>query len=554
MKKNKGFTLLIAIVVTSMMLIVSFVVANVALKQLVLADAGVESQYAFYNADSGADCAVYWDLKNGNGTSPFATSTGGTISCGSTGSISSGSQTVSTVPTQSSVIGGGGVSNPTSIFQLNYAKGCAIVRVTKQNDGYTTVDSRGYNNCDTSSIKRYERGITLTYQGNENTIIGTSGNSGTTLLTYKAAASAGSDSSVLADVTEGGSGTGTLTSCSMTYSGNDTEDPYRAFDNHMTSLDFTKWCVVNSNAFPQMLMYDFSGSTAYVVTRYTITTANDAPARDPKDWTFQGCDGTCIINNPTGWVTLDTQTNQFSGAARYQTNTYNISNSVAYQQYRLRITANNGDTSYIQLSELQMFQASGAAITINKPTGTVQNDVMVASIAVRPQTTIVTPPSGWTLIRRIDNATANSNSLITYRKVAGASEASSYTWTFDSFSGAAGGIVAISGANTTSPVDVENAQNTTTLNVDAPSVNTTVGNTVVITTHETTNSSTWTPPSGMIEALEASSLTPTQGGGISLEMNYKFQATAGATGIQSATQGAGAVADSGNASVVVIKQ
>ena len=116
MKQNKGFTLLIAIVVTSMMLIVSFVVANVALKQLVLADAGVESQYAFYNADSGADCAVYWDLKRGNnGISPFATSTAGSISCGSN-TVTTGSQTISTVPTQPSVIGGGGNSN--SLYDL----------------------------------------------------------------------------------------------------------------------------------------------------------------------------------------------------------------------------------------------------------------------------------------------------------------------------------------------------------------------------------------------------------------------------------------------------
>ena len=56
-----GFTLLIAIVTTSMLLIVSFVVVNIALKQLVLANAGKESQHAFYNADSGTECAVYWE-------------------------------------------------------------------------------------------------------------------------------------------------------------------------------------------------------------------------------------------------------------------------------------------------------------------------------------------------------------------------------------------------------------------------------------------------------------------------------------------------------------
>ncbi len=165
MKKNQGFTLLIAIVVTSMLLIVSFVVVNVALKQLVLANSSEESQYAFYSADSGTECAVYWDLKN-SAASAFATSTAGTISCNSQ-SISTGSQNnIATNPVSSSLIGGGGSGNPTSIFQLNFTKGCVIVRVTKLANGNTTIDSRGYNTCNTSAVRRFERGITLTYQGN----------------------------------------------------------------------------------------------------------------------------------------------------------------------------------------------------------------------------------------------------------------------------------------------------------------------------------------------------------------------------------------------------
>ena len=61
-KKNKGFTLLMAIVTTSMLLVVSFFVVNVALKQLVISISNKESQYAFYNSESGLECATYWDL------------------------------------------------------------------------------------------------------------------------------------------------------------------------------------------------------------------------------------------------------------------------------------------------------------------------------------------------------------------------------------------------------------------------------------------------------------------------------------------------------------
>ncbi|MSU45165.1 MAG: hypothetical protein EXS47_00840 [Candidatus Zambryskibacteria bacterium] len=170
MQKNKGFTLLIAIVVTSMLLIVSFVVINIALKQLVLASANKESQYAFYAADGGTECAIYWDLigivsKFDPATSDLSiTCSGQTISTNSQTSeinLETGSGAVPTIPSTNSRIGGGGV-NATSTFWLKFKKGCAIVQVGKVS-GFTTIDSRGYNTCDTSASRRFERGVVLSY-------------------------------------------------------------------------------------------------------------------------------------------------------------------------------------------------------------------------------------------------------------------------------------------------------------------------------------------------------------------------------------------------------
>jgi hypothetical protein len=173
MKKNKGFTLLIAIIVTSMLLIVSFVVVNIALKQLILSSAAKESQYAFYAADGGTECAVYWDLANeliNNGSSAFATSTPGKIDCNhqsiGTGGVYSLPQTDFLPGPVRSLVGGGG-SGSVSIFQLNFTKGCAIVKIFKVYDLYgvlkTTIDSRGYNTCDLNATRRFERGVRLTY-------------------------------------------------------------------------------------------------------------------------------------------------------------------------------------------------------------------------------------------------------------------------------------------------------------------------------------------------------------------------------------------------------
>ncbi|MFZ2523288.1 MAG: hypothetical protein WAW92_02775 [Minisyncoccia bacterium] len=153
-KIKNGFALLIAIVTTSLLLLVSFVVVNTALKQVVIAYSNQESQYAYYNAESGIECAIYWDLKNPSGTSAFATNTPSTISCNSANYS----------------VGGGGVSNATSTFTINslQPKGCVVVRVAKvpsppSSYGLTRIESYGYNNCNTGAARKVERGITITY-------------------------------------------------------------------------------------------------------------------------------------------------------------------------------------------------------------------------------------------------------------------------------------------------------------------------------------------------------------------------------------------------------
>jgi type II secretory pathway pseudopilin PulG len=164
MKKNRGFTLLVAVVVTSMLLIIGFMLSDVATKQLKLATSNEESQHAFFAADSGLECAKHWDL-NSVDLSPFATATPGTIFCNFQ-TIKTGSQAIPPSVIPNSVVGGG-ITNATSTFYLTFTKGCAIVTVAKKANGYTTIDSRGYNTCDTTSPRRYERGVSITYENKQ---------------------------------------------------------------------------------------------------------------------------------------------------------------------------------------------------------------------------------------------------------------------------------------------------------------------------------------------------------------------------------------------------
>ena len=65
-KKNidaQGFVLLFAILISSVVLAVGMGMYNITLQELQLSKVGRESQKAFYMADTGAECAFYWDRK-----------------------------------------------------------------------------------------------------------------------------------------------------------------------------------------------------------------------------------------------------------------------------------------------------------------------------------------------------------------------------------------------------------------------------------------------------------------------------------------------------------
>jgi len=152
--RKTGYALYTAIILTGVLILVAYITANIASKELLLSTSAADSHMAFYNADAGIECALYADLKSGS-VSAFDINTPGTVSCdGQT--ITTGSQTVQTNPTQPSVVGG----NAASIFQLSLPNGCAIVSVTK-NSGTTLIQSHGYNSCDGSG--RLERGIEMQY-------------------------------------------------------------------------------------------------------------------------------------------------------------------------------------------------------------------------------------------------------------------------------------------------------------------------------------------------------------------------------------------------------
>lgn len=82
--------------------------------------------------------------------------------------------------------------------------------------------------------------------------------------------------------------------------------------------------------------------------------------------------------------------------------------------------------------------ASGTSFTLNKPSGVISGDVMIASVLLSGIVASVTTPSGWTLVRKITTAASGdlSSGQLTaciYRRTAGGSEPNSWSSTFGTY-------------------------------------------------------------------------------------------------------------------------
>ncbi|TMS00636.1 GH92 family glycosyl hydrolase [Nonomuraea basaltis] len=103
----------------------------------------------------------------------------------------------------------------------------------------------------------------------------------------------------------------------------------------------TKWLVFTSTGWAQ---YGLSGPVAVV--HYALTSAGDAPERDPRDWHLQGS------QDGQNWTTLDARAGE-TFTARLQRKEYRFANTTAYAHYRLTITRIGGG-SILQLAEWEL--------------------------------------------------------------------------------------------------------------------------------------------------------------------------------------------------------
>lgn len=191
---KKGFTLLFAVLVSVLVLSVGASVISVALKQSILSSTGRESQFAFYAANSGLECALFWDLNpdvalgvgservfpyQGGDSDQTAIADYAPVNCGVT-NIESGaenghaeidwtgkmkndtqSEFVFTMAIANNIDNGGAPD----IDDFEYCAEVTVLKASTTEDGLvTTIYSQGSNSCDPDSDTRaVERGLLMKY-------------------------------------------------------------------------------------------------------------------------------------------------------------------------------------------------------------------------------------------------------------------------------------------------------------------------------------------------------------------------------------------------------
>lgn len=148
----------------------------------------------------------------------------------------------------------------------------------------------------------------------------------------------------------------------------------------------------------------------------------------------------------------------------------------------------------------------GTNVTVNVPSGVSNGQALVANVGFTGGSGVtVTPPAGWTLIRRDDNGTTLGNAL--YWRIAN-SEPASYTWTLSSSQNNSGSMIAYSTVDQANPIGAHGGQaNSSSTNVTAPSITTLYESSVVLFFGGILAVTTLTPPSGFTERLDVNSAT-----------------------------------------------
>lgn len=194
------------------------------------------------------------------------------------------------------------------------------------------------------------------------------------------------------------------------------------------------------------------------------------------------------------------------------------------------------------------------SLSVPKPAGVVQGDVLIARIANRNHVeAVISPPAGWTVLRSDQSASAVKSWVLW--KVATGAEPASYAFGFDVSAYVAGSIVAFSGADPVNPIDAVSGQkNGNSATLAAPAVTTTAADGVAVWfgtqvwAGSACPASPIQPPAGFTEPLDTCLLSSSTG--LLFDAAY---AQLGAAGLQPAWSGSSPFPNTNTAQVVTLR-
>lgn len=104
----------------------------------------------------------------------------------------------------------------------------------------------------------------------------------------------------------------------------------------------TKWCVDKAGT---AVSWQVESPTAKALTTYTLTSADDVPARDPQEWSLEGS------NDGDQWMLLDKQSFSQPFENRHQAKTFTVAKPGDYRFYRLTFIPKD---PYFQIGEISL--------------------------------------------------------------------------------------------------------------------------------------------------------------------------------------------------------
>jgi hypothetical protein len=150
--------------------------------------------------------------------------------------------------------------------------------------------------------------------------------------------------SIKVGLTDSTSNLGTITHGGVEVSSHENE--FMAFDDDVN----TKFLSRSQSAY---LQYQYANEARFPVVAYSLTSANDVPARDPVDVVLKGS------QDGASWTTLDSRTG-IVYPGRFETVAFSADNSIAYAYYRLEMS-NNGADDLMQIGEVELLRPRNIA-------------------------------------------------------------------------------------------------------------------------------------------------------------------------------------------------